>query len=472
MPLQPHRPAYEARRLTEVVGALVRKTRLNARSSWSRAQIESLQRRRLATVVAHAKSRSRLYADLYRSLDLGDPPALERLPVVKRHELMERFDDWVTDPRLTLSGAERHIESFKGQDGYHLGRYRVLTTSGSSGHRAVFVFSGREWTVLQAQLMRFMDGIGVGFRPRLGPRMRSAAIFAGRPLHIASRLGASLDVGAERVLRLSATTPVPELVRELNEFQPEWLHVYPSLGSVLAWEQLSGALDIHPRAVSTVGEVRTAEMAERMAAAWGSPPFDMYWMTEGGVGMECEHHRMHAVDDEVLMEVVDEDNRPVEPGERGQKVLVTSLYMRTQPMIRCEVPDLLTLSDEPCPCGRPYPVLSSVDGRSDDILHLADGRGGRIPVHPVAFRSPFASEPEVRAYQVVERDDDLLVRLVPAEGVDRDAVGARVAARLREELVAAGAADPRIEIELADAIERDPRQMGKVKLIRSEVDRL
>ena len=39
----------------------------------------------------------------------------------------------------------------------------------------------------------------------------------GRPLHIASRLGASLDIGAEKVLRLSATTPLPELVRELNE---------------------------------------------------------------------------------------------------------------------------------------------------------------------------------------------------------------------------------------------------------------
>jgi phenylacetate-CoA ligase len=471
MAMNPLRPAYETRRLTELVGALGRKTRANARNSWSRAEIEVHQRRRLAAVVAHAAARSRFYADLYRSVPLDGRIDLARLPVVAREDLMGRFDDWVTDPVLTLNGAERHLETFAGPDGYYLGRYRILTTSGSSGRRGVFAFSGREWLVLQAQLMRFMDGIGVGFRPRLGPRMRAAAIFAGRPLHITFRLGASMDIGAEKVLRLPATTPLPELVRALNEFQPDWLHAYPSTGALLAWEQLSGALRIQPRAVSTVGEVRTAEMAERMTAAWGHRPFDMYWMTEGGTGMECDHHRMHLIDDEVLMEVVDEENRPVPPGEQGHKVLITNLYMRTQPIIRCEVPDLLTPSAETCPCGRPYPVLASVDGRRDDVLHLADGRGGRVPIHPIAFRSPFASEPEVRAYQVVERDDGLLVKVVPTEGIDREALRARIGERVQQELQAAGAARQPLAVELVGEIERDARQMGKVKLIRSEVRR-
>ncbi len=468
MPLHPFSPAYESRRLSELIRALALKRRMNARNSWGRSEIELLQRRRLRETIAHALAHSAFYRDLYGSVSIRSDAELSRLPVVTRNQLMERFDDWVTDPRLTLPNLEEHLAGFEGADGYHPGGYRVLTTSGSSGHKGVFAFNGREWSVLQAQLLRFMDGIGVGFRPRLKPRMRCASLFAGHPPHMSYRLGVSCDVGATNILRLPATTPLADLVEELNAFKPEWLHAYPSLASLLAEEQLQGRLQIHPRAVSTVGEVRTAEMAARMTAAWGSRPFDMYWMTEGGVGMECDQHRLHAVDDEALLEVVDEANRPVPPGEPGHKVLVTSLYMRTQPLIRCEVGDLVTAQPDACPCGRPFPLLRSVDGRSDDVLSLADGRGGRVSVHPTAFRGPLSAERALREYQVVARDDLILVRLVPSEGVDLGTLPGRVTARLREELAAAGAAPSRLEVELVEAIARDPQQMDKLKLVLSE----
>jgi phenylacetate-coenzyme A ligase PaaK-like adenylate-forming protein len=258
------------------------------------------------------------------------------------------------------------------------------------------------------------------------------------------------------------------LVSALNDFQPEWLHAYPSVAALLAAEQEAGRLRIAPRAVSTAGEVRTPEMTERMTAAWGDGPFQMYWMTEGGTGMECEHHRLHAIDDDVLMEFVDEDNRPVAAGETAHKVLVTNLYQRTQPMIRYEVTDMVTPSDEVCPCGRPFGVLSAVDGRSDDILHLADGRGGTVAVHPIALRSPFAAERGVRMYQVVERDQALTVKVETLGGVDRDALRERVSARLRAELESAGASDPRLAVEFVESIAGDAQQMDKLKLVRSE----
>lgn len=468
MSLSLRQPAYEARRLSELVRALILKQRQKAREDWSRPEIEALQQRRLDEAVRHAATSSAFYRDLYRSVALDGPIDLRRLPVVTRDELMGRFDDWVTDPQLTLPSLERHLETFAGPDGYHLGRYRVLTTSGSSGRRGVFVFGSREWLVLQAQLLRFMDGIGVGFRPRLGARMKAASIFAGRPHHVTFRLGESCDVGATKILRMRATTPLGDLVRALNDFQPEWLHAYPSVAALLAAEQEAGRLRIAPRAVSTVGEVRTPEMTERMTAAWGHAPFQMYWMTEGGTGMECEHHRLHAIDDDVLMEFVDEDNRPVPAGETAHKVLVTNLYQRTQPMIRYEVSDMVTSSNEACPCGRPFPVLSAVDGRSDDILHLADGRGGTVAVHPIALRSPFAAERGVRRYQVVERDQALTVKVEALGGVDREALRERVTGRLRAELESAGAVDPRVAVEFVEAIAVDAQQMDKFKLVRSE----
>jgi mannose-6-phosphate isomerase-like protein (cupin superfamily) len=216
MPIHPLTPAYEVRRLTELVRALALKHKLKARDSWSRSEIEALQRRRLRETVTHAVAHSRFYRELYASISEPGTAELDCFPVVTKTQLMERFDDWVTDPRLELSDLRDHIATFRGLDGHYLHRYRVLTTSGSSGDQGVFAFAGREWSALEAQLLRSMDVIGVGFRFRLGPRMRCASVFAGRPLHIASRLGASFDVGATKIAP-DYRSPVAHSHREQEE---------------------------------------------------------------------------------------------------------------------------------------------------------------------------------------------------------------------------------------------------------------
>jgi phenylacetate-coenzyme A ligase PaaK-like adenylate-forming protein len=213
-------------------------------------------------------------------------------------------------------------------------------------------------------------------------------------------------------------------------------------------------------------------MTERITAAWGRRPFDMYGITEAGMfGLECEQHRLHAMDDEFIFEVVDEDNRPVAPGEPGHKVLITNLFMRTQPLIRYEVGDMVAVSAEPCPCGRPFPVLQAVEGRSDDVLHLPAADGGDVAVHPMHFRSPLAAEEGVRQYEVVQREGDILIRIVPSSAAKRDQLPRRLEKVLRESLQSAGAEPPPLTIELISAIERDPQTMSKLKLVRSELPR-
>ena len=78
---------------------------------------------------------------------------------------------------------------------------------------------------------------------------------------------------------------------------------------------------------------------------------------------------------------------------------------------------MIGISTERCPCGRPFPLLKSAEGRSDDILHLPDGAGGSVPVHPMHLRSPLAAAKEVRQYQVVQRKGEPSAGLkVPATG--------------------------------------------------------
>lgn len=212
-------------------------------------------------------------------------------------------------------------------------------------------------------------------------------------------------------------------MERLNSFDPEWLHAYPSIAALLAEEQEAGRLRITPRVVSTSSELRTEQMTERIRAAWGHAPFDCYGVTEVGLfGAECEQHRgIHAFDDLFIFEVVDDDYRAVPEGETGTRILVTNLFARTQPLVRYEVTDMIAVAPEPCPCGRPFPLLRTVAGRSDDILHLPDGQGGDVPVHPMHFRSPLAAATDVREYQVVQRGDNVTLRVVLAAGARADA---------------------------------------------------
>jgi len=79
-----------------------------ARLEWNPAQIASLQRDRLRSLLSVASERSPFHA---RRLAGVDPATFEldelhRLPIMTKAEMMEHFDEVVTDRRVTLASAE------------------------------------------------------------------------------------------------------------------------------------------------------------------------------------------------------------------------------------------------------------------------------------------------------------------------------------------------------------------------------
>ena len=312
-----------------------------------------------------------------------------------------------------------------------------MATGGTTGRRGVFVFDRREWSACLAGFLRWSDWCGT--RPRL-PRLRVASVSATSPLHMTARYGMSIDVGLHRLLRLDARAPLDELCAAIDRFRPDALIGYPSVLALLALEQLEGRLNVAPRTVSTTSEVRTPEMTERIRTAWGAEPFDVYGITEAGIfAVDCEHHAgKHLFEDLAFVEVVDEAGRAVPDGEPGARLLVTNLFNRTLPLIRYELDDLVTLSPEPCPCGRPLRVIAALEGRSDDVLHLPGAAGGTVAVHPHALRSPLARFGEVAQYRVVHDEDGVHVELVLRANASPD-TPERVAEALRDALRELGA---------------------------------
>ena len=434
-----------------------------ARDRWPRDRLLAFQAERLRALIAGAVAASPYYRDrLGPDAATGEVP-LSELPTLPKATLMDNFDRIVTDPRLRRAELEAHLAG-PAADRPYLGRYRLFSTAGTTGLRGLFVQDVEEFAVWLGTCLRGMASWG------LGPGTRLAGIGSPSPLHISNQLYAVLLAGQPGAApRLAVTTPLPEMVAALNAFRPQALTAYATVAAALAEEQLQGRLRIAPTLVATTSEVQTADIHRRITQAWDLEPLDFYGTTEAAVVAAARQGQagMDVLEDLVVVEVVDEHDRSVPPGVPGHKVLLTNLVNHTQPLLRYELTDSLTLAGGTNPLGLPYARIAAVDGRSDDVITLPGAGGRPVAVHPFRLRAPFAELLEVRQYQVVHDPAGLHVAVVLREQAPAD-LPDRIRASLAGELRAAGAVPPPIEVTPVPGIERDAGHGAKLKLVRSE----
>lgn len=360
-------------------------TKLRERDRWTRARLEAHQKRELGRLRALAYARSAFYRRFHAGLT--NRP-LRDLPVLTRATLMAHFDELVTDPSIRLEAAREHLSHFTGRvDSGFLGKYHVVSSPGTTGDAGVFLYHQAAWMTALAGMGRLYEW--AGHRIRLTHRPKTATIIPPSPTHLLTQLATTMRRWGPLwpTLCVAVEDPVESMVGQLNAWRPEILAVYPSMARVLAAEQTAGRLRIAPRLVSVGSEIVTAEVRRRAAAAWGIQPFEAYGAAEmGGLAAECASHRgLHLMEDLAVVEVVDDRNRPVPPGEHGAKVLVSVFASWTQPLIRYEMTDSVRLAPEPCPCGRPFALIDSIRGRAEDVLRLPRTGGGEVSLWPPTF---------------------------------------------------------------------------------------
>jgi phenylacetate-CoA ligase len=445
--MEDHQMGYRTKRLQDFARGLRESKELLERERWPRERLERFRQERLEALTRHARERS----PFWRERIPAGPVRLSEIEPISKTDLMESFDELVTDRRLRLDDLLEHLDRIDGDELY-LGEYRVMTSSGSSGRKAVFVYDRAAWRGPLTMFLRRSDWTGA--KPRL-PRLRLVMIGGASATHMSRRGAQSLDVGIHRVVGLSVTQPVPELVARLNDFQPHHLNGYPSILGRLAEEQLAGRLRLRLEALFTSSEPLTPTMRARLEGAFGVRPYNFYATTEGLWGHDCPEGSMHLFDDMCIVENVDEENRPVPPGEVGARLLVTNLFNYALPLIRCEVSDLVAVEPEPCPCGRTLMRARSLEGRAEEVLEV-----GGVTVHPMQF-ALVTADPDVREFQVVQERDALRLRVALRNG--STGAPARLRERLSARLDDLGVARCPVTVETVDALERSPG--GKLQMI-------
>lgn len=418
--------------LRQVVGHVVELRRNERRSP---AEIADRQHERLEALVRFARERSPFYRERYSQLPAG-MAALAHLPVVTKRELMERFDEWVTDSQVKRAGVEEFLANPRRVGYPYLGRYGVWTSSGITGRRGVFVHDEGAQAVYTALVIarppRHMRSLLRGGRLAA---LVTPGHFALTPFVEGLRRRYPLVAGSIRLF--SALDPLADLVRELDAFRPDSLIGCPTVLHLLAGERQAGRLPIDPRLVTTEGEWLSPATRRSIEAAFHSTVRDTYGASEFLViASDCGHGWCHVNSEWVALEPVDRAYLPVPPGQASHSVLLTNLANRVQPLLRYDLGDSVTVSPDPCACGSPYPAIR-VEGRRDEILYFPDTAGRLVPLLPLAFISVCEETSGVNSFQIIQAGPTTLrLRLETEAGADRASIWEDLQRRLRDYLAA------------------------------------
>lgn len=428
--------------------------------------IAARQKKRMAELLPWVRERSPFYREKYAALP-GEITDISQLPYVTKPELMNRFDDWCTDRALTREGLEEFVHDPSRIGDMYLGKYLVCTTSGTTGAPGIFVQDQRALDIygalsagrtIPAWLSReeFFRLIKMGGK--------TAAVWATHGhfmgISMAKKQLRDRPSRANRMKIFSVLTPLPELVEALNNYQPAILNGYATIISLLAEEQRAGRLHIRPVLIITASESLAKEEQARIQEAFGAAFGSQYGASEDlAIAFTCKAGKLHINADWSIVEPVDDNYQPTPAGQPSTRVLVTNLINRVQPIIRYELGDRVTVLEEPCPCGQPFPAMQ-LEGRTDDILRFEGALGQLTPITPLAIWSVAKETPGVERFQLIQTGPKrLTVRLSAKE----ETTWPLMQTRLQEYLASQGLPDILLE-RAQEPPTRDPKS-GKFRSV-------
>jgi phenylacetate-CoA ligase len=245
----------------------------------------------------------------------------------------------------------------------------------------------------------------------------------------------------------------------------------PSYGVYLA-EQLRPHVhtSIRLRAGCFGGEPGAEVPATRQALeeGLGIKAYDYYGLAEIGptFASECiAQAGLHWSEDLHLIEVIDPNTKePVPEGERGVLV-ITHLAKQATPMIRYWTNDIVSVTTEPCPCGRTHARSpGGILGRADDMIIFMGTNFYPMQVEQVvrSFKE-LTPEYRIRLWTDAERQRDVCTIVVELTQelppTSRNALHERLTYSLRSTLAFA----PQIEFVSKDTLERTAFKARRVE---------
>ena len=372
------KPSQLAWRTDLATAAMERVRRFMHRQNLLRAGPQELGRLQLAalTGILEAAWKTEPYRRLY-----GSRPKVAKLDDLRDLPFTDRayLASFPVEQRITDAADDLEPEP----------------STGTSGEVMVSMRSPDESTLQVILWMRQLLAQGIG--PRERHLVFDFSMDPSAPLELQQNVG-----------RLPGWGPIEMQADAVHSFRPSVLSGPPSC--LLELAECIGPFPV--RSLGTFGEVVTPEDRAELRHYFGAATFDLYSASETGhISWQCARRDgYHVNSDTLLVEVLDDEDRPVPPGEAGH-IVITTLWNPTMPVIRYRIGDIGMLLPDQCECGITLPLMGPVEGRFIDRLATHDGR--RVSAMRMALASVGPYHASIRRWRLVQRSvDDILVEIV------------------------------------------------------------
>ena len=323
----------------------------------SAAEIIALQEKKLQETIAYLNEHSPFYKEFFfkarfNPSGIKTMEDLSVIPVTIKEDLQQRNDDFLCVPRnkiieysstsgtlgnpVTIMLTENDLArlacneyaSFVSTDGSVNDVYQIMLTLDRQFMAGMAYYSG-------------IQKLGAGII-RLGPGVPS--------------------LQWETILRLKPTAiiAVPSFIVKLISYAQQH-HIDINSTTV-------------KKAICVGENIRNADftlnpLGKKITDAWDIKLFSTYASTEMQTAFtECtECKGGHLQPDLLIVELLDEMNKAVAPGQPGE-VTITTLGVEGMPLLRYKTGDICVYDDTPCACGRNSLRLSPVMGRKKQMI--------------------------------------------------------------------------------------------------------
>lgn len=351
-------------------------------------ELNALQVEKLRTFLLEVDKQVPYYRDLFRQ------HAFDPLNV-------SRISDLARLPFLTKEVIRANTEQMKSEVAKSLARFN---TGGSSGEPLIFFLGNERVSHDVAAKWRATRWWGVDIGD---PEI----VVWGSPIELGTQDKVRLI--RDRLLRTKllpafemSAAKLDGFVAEIRNMRPKMLFGYPSALTHIAQHaeacgQRMDDLGIHVAFVTS--EKLYDHQREQIERIFGCKVANGYGGRDAGfIAHECPEGGMHITAEDIIVEIIDVDGKPLPHGQAGE-IVTTHLATSDFPFIRYRTGDIGVLDDQPCACGRGLPVLKEIQGRTTDFVVAQDG----TVMHGLALVYVIRDLPGVKEFKIIQESLDL-----------------------------------------------------------------
>lgn len=363
-------------------------------------RIREIQERRFLAVVDYAYQNVPFYRKRWDAAgispaDIRTLDDIEKLPITTKQDIRNGFPEETVSRRVNLADC------------------LVLQTSGSAGEPCTVAWD-RNFAI------RFLTLTSPYFAGHYwGVKLKTAtyAVVIGRgdtlpPVSLDNQdelpAGGTLVKGD--ISFIDALEPPDRIIEFINETRADFVVGYPGIMAMVAHHAKKHAIPVHtPKVIGLTAERASRQSRALIEEVFRAPTAMCYAATETGVigATQLSDDCYRVLNWDVVLELLDDDGRPVNPGETGS-VVVTTLTNRAMPLIRyAGLADLASFRTQGCAYGT---HLEHLEGRRLEALARGDGER----VNPYLVDAVLADVQGITQYQVIQHaPHDLEIVFVP-----------------------------------------------------------